>query len=108
MSYTAAAINARSRHETNPQTDRIDREIAIAGAVADALGEMYPDAVGRTFIADHTHEELSPGAASVAWEGSHEHWVHDAPDSVEFRALGKLLGIWFEPVSSCILAIYPV
>jgi hypothetical protein len=98
---------AKSKYRTNPGSSRIVREVALAGIVADALKEIYPgDDHGDIFVADHTHEELSPGSCSVAWEGAVYSWTLEVWDHPVMRALGDRFGIWFEPVNSCILAVY--
>jgi hypothetical protein len=113
MNNTTTAANipaAEGRREfnTHPDTSTIDAEIALAAHVAQRILEIYPHAKGDLFIADHTHEELSEGSASVAWEGSGElAWTVNILDDDRFWELRKLLGIWFEPVNGCILAIHP-
>lgn len=83
------------------------REVVNAGFVAETLLTMYDVQPSEIFVADHTHEELSPGCASVAMEGVDYDWTVKFPETPEARALGHRLGIWFEPINGCILAIIP-
>lgn len=97
----------KSKFNSRPDTSREMREVVNAGFVAEALMAMYSVQADEIFVADHTHEELSPGCASVAMEGVDYDWPIKFSDSPEARALGHRLGIWFEPVNGCILAIIP-
>lgn len=56
---------------------------------------------------DHTHEDLSPGAWSLACEGSlPPDWAVEVSGAPEVRAEMKHLVVFLEPINGCILGIY--
>lgn len=86
------------------------RELNKAIAVAVALIDQFGARPGDLFAADHTHEQLSPGSASLAWEGGgyDGSWAIEWPQTERAEKLAYQLGVWFEPVNSVILAIHPM
>jgi hypothetical protein len=98
------------RHAPNAKANA---ELRTANKVAEAIAAFYSTigydvACSDLFAADHTHEQLAPGGASVAWEGGVEDWVFNWPRTNAGKSWGAKLGVWFEPVNACTLAIYPV
>lgn len=88
------------------------KELIIADKVADAVAEYYIEqgfsiTLADVRAADHRHEMLSVGAASVAMEGIEYDWPFLWSQTAAADALGAELGIWFEPINGCSLAIYP-
>jgi hypothetical protein len=86
------------------------QELETAKAVAEAIAAHYatyePD--GRDFfLADHTHECLSPGTATVAWEGGPYEWPIWWPETAAAAKLARRLRVRFEAVNGVILAVYP-
>jgi hypothetical protein len=84
----------------------LNKALAVAVALVDQFGARPED----LFAADHTHEELSKGSVSVAWEGSgwDGSWAIEWPQTPAAEAVANRLGVWFEAVNSVILAIHPV
>jgi hypothetical protein len=82
-------------------------ELALAATVAIAVAEYFREPRENFFVAGHEHEQLSKGSVSVAWEGGFYDWPHLWSQSDEARAVGKELGVWFEPINGCALAIIP-
>lgn len=81
-------------------------ELAIAATVALAVAEHYRADVTEFFVAGHTHEELSPGAMSVSWEGGVDGWAIDWPQTASAHKLAGLEPLQFEPINSYTLAVY--
>ncbi len=73
--------------------------------IAEELGETLLIPPRDFFVADHTHEELSAGAWSIAYEG----WTGDTPWPVYAAEILRETHpeVFAEPLSSWGLAIYP-
>jgi hypothetical protein len=80
-------------------------ELALAATVAIAVATYFREPRDSFFVAGHEHEQLSKGSVSVAWEGGFYDWPHLWSQSDEARAVGKELGVWFEPINGCALAV---
>lgn len=82
-------------------------ELHRAARVAIAVAFAYGESTNRFFIADHTHEELSIGSASVAWEGVVDYdWPYTWSQTEGARELARTMGVMFEAINGCILGIY--
>lgn len=92
-----------------PSNNGVRKEVRLATSVARLVVDLYEANPADMFVADHHHEELSRGAASVAWEGSGmDCWVMtftEHPSIVEYAAKH---GLFFEPINNITLGIYPV
>lgn len=83
---------------------KLPADVAAAVArVGEFLAEINPD----LFVGDHTHEELSPGAWSIAYEG----WPGDTPWPIlaaeDLRGSAAGEGWHVEPLTSWALGIFP-
>ena len=90
------------RHGEGTQT-----EITRATRIAQAIADHYNESIADFFVAGHKHEELSKGSVSVAWEGYVYSWTIEWPETETAQKLAHEMGVWFEPVNSCILAVHP-
>lgn len=82
-------------------------ELEIASWVAAVVSATYNVPYADVFAAGHDHEELPEGSASVAYEGGPYEWAITWPDTPQAQAAAAQLGVWFEPINNCILAIHP-
>lgn len=89
--------------------NRAKAELAVAG-----IKRYFSEKFGEDmdfFLADHNHEELSPGSWSVAYEG----WDSDAPwtSIVSMKVFEadcpdylKVPGVFMEPIASWCLGLF--
>lgn len=82
-------------------------ELAKAATVALALAAHYGESPAEFFVAGHGHEGLAKGSVSVAWEGFVDSWAVGWPQTDSAREVADDLGVWFEPIRGCILAVRP-
>lgn len=82
---------------------------AKAELVVEALTNHFKTKFNETpefFLADHNHEELTPGAWSIAYEG----WWGENPWTYEVTMYGPIEGlpegVFLEPVASWCLGVY--
>ena len=80
--------------------------IARALKVATVVAKRYNEPTKHFFIADHHHEGFLPGAATVACDGMESNWPWEWSNTDEARALEISLGLRFEAVNACTLAIF--
>lgn len=97
----------------HPKTNGGDaREIALGMLVVKAFAEdcwLFREEVDRMFVADHTHEGLRPGCASVAWEGyDGDPWPVWWPGTAEGEAFSRKHNVLLEAINGCILAVIPL
>lgn len=72
----------------------------LAQEFADVIVVHYPDAYPADFVlADHSHEGLRPGAATVAWEGSGFDWTIHWLDTPAARRLADQLAVTLEALN---------
>jgi hypothetical protein len=83
------------------------RELAKATTVATAVAEFYGTPLSDFFVAGHEHEGLTRGSVSVAWEGGVYDWPYQWSQTGAAREVENLLGVWFEAINGCILAVHP-
>lgn len=90
------------------QTSGTGEALKKAVALGILLAEIFELPQDMFFAADENHEELSPGAASLAMEGGPHDWTIGLCDKYpQVAALCADLEIWLEPILGCIVAIYP-
>lgn len=79
-----------------------------AAEIVKVAAQLYYVPARDFFIADHTHEELPRGSASIAWEGSQIDmgWAPDFVERPEAREIERKLGVFLEPINNCILGVY--
>lgn len=77
----------------------------VAVAVAAYLG-LSEDEQRDIFLADHTHEEVGKGAATIALEGAYE-WPYNFMQTEQARALERKMGVHFEAMTGWALIVYP-
>jgi hypothetical protein len=82
------------------------RELALAKSVATAVARVYNVELSDFFIAGHTHEELPQGSVSIAWEGGEYGWACDFPETSAAADMRTGMGIWFEAINGCTLAVH--
>lgn len=87
---------------TDAERDQAARE--VAKAVAAYFGAGPADQV---YVFAGAHEGLSDAARVVTWEGGPFEWPITWPDTDQGRRTADRLGVWFEPVHGCALAIFP-
>lgn len=94
------------RPVVNSDTAEQDRADAVAKAVIDYY-RSNTFTVGRSeFVtADHTHEGLSVGSASVNWAGGPEQWTIGWSQTDAAKAVAEQLGVWFEAINGNTLAV---
>lgn len=80
-------------------------ERALATRVACAIARSYDRSVIDFVVAGHEHEGLLPGSFSVAWTS--DGWARLWPHTDDARIVAHDLGVRFEPVTDCILAVHP-
>lgn len=86
-------------------TDKTEQ--CLAQEFAEAIQATYPDAHPADFVlADHSHECLRPGAATVAWEGSGFDWTLAWMQVPAARALEKDRNVTMEALNGHTLALY--
>lgn len=91
------------------QTSGTGEALKKAVALGILLAEIFELPQDMFFAADEDHEELSPGAASLAMEGGPHDWTIGLEDRYpQVKQLCQELGIWLEPILGCITAIYPL
>lgn len=77
--------------------------VKLAQAVAEYIGVP----AGDLFVADHTHEGLSPGAYSIAYEGGPDNWPYLFTEAAYAGTVTTPAGWFLEAGSSWFLAAYP-
>jgi hypothetical protein len=79
----------------------------LAQEFAEAIVSHYPDAHPDDFVlADHSHEGLRPGAATVAWEGSGFDWTLAWLEVPAARALAADRNVTMEAPNGHTLTLY--
>lgn len=91
------------------KTSGTGEALKTAVALGILLAEIFDLPQDMFFAADHEHEELSPGSASLAMEGGKYDWAIGLEDQYpQVKQLCNDQGVWLEPIMGCIVAIYPL
>lgn len=83
--------------------DRTPPDVAV---IVSRAAEFIGVSAGELFVADHTHEELSEGAFSIAYEGAYE-WPYLFMRDVNDGKVSVPPGWLLEPGTGWFLAVYP-
>lgn len=87
--------------------DGTSTELAIAATVAIAVAKYFNEPRASFFVAGHEHEQLLPGAVSIAWEGGVHDWPWTWMQTTQAEDLEKELDVHFEALSSWGLGVFP-
>lgn len=82
-------------------------ELAMAAQLGKLVADWLGVGTGDLFIADHDHEGLSTGSASIAWEGGDFDggWPY-AFSQTTFAETARDSGLCFEPVNTWCMAVW--